>query len=72
MTSVMMRARFTLCEGEVSGSISCDAADGGGHTLSWNMEPVSEARARSRRGGVNGDEGGGSGGGGKGAGKGMM
>jgi hypothetical protein len=52
----------------VSGSIICEAADGGGHTLSWNMEPVSEPRARSKRGGVNGDEGGG----GEGAGKGMM
>jgi len=43
----------------VSGSISCEAADGGGQTLSWNMEPDSEARARSRRGGVNDVEGGG-------------
>lgn len=47
----------------MSGSIS---PDGGGQTLSWNMEPDSEARARRRRGGVNGDEGGG---GSKGAGK---
>ena len=46
------------------GSIS---AAGGGQTLSWNMEPDSEARARSRRGGKNGDEGGGD----KGPGKGM-
>jgi len=43
----------------VSGSISCEAADGGGQTLSWNMDPDSEARARSRRGGVRDVEGGG-------------
>jgi hypothetical protein len=30
----------------------CEAADGGGQTLSWNMEPDSEARARRRRGGM--------------------
>ena len=65
MTSVTMRARFTLWEGCVSGSIR---ADGGGQTLSWNMEPDSEARARSRRGGVRGEE---DGGGSKGAGKGV-
>jgi len=41
----------------VSGSISCEAADGGGQTLSWNMDPDSEARARSRRGGVSDVEG---------------
>lgn len=43
------------------GSISCEAADGGGQTLSWNMDPDSEARARSRRGGVSDVEGGGKG-----------
>lgn len=32
--------------------MSWEAADGGGQTLSWNMEPDSEARARRRRGGV--------------------
>jgi hypothetical protein len=37
--------------------MSWEAADGGGQTLSWKMDPDSEARARSRRGGVN-DEGG--------------
>ena len=42
----------------MSGSISCEAADGGGQTLSWNMDPDSEARARSRRGGVSDEEGG--------------
>ena len=36
----------------MSGSISCEADDGGGQTLSWNMDPDSEARARNRRGGV--------------------
>ena len=50
----------------MSGSIR---ADGGGQTLSWNMEPDSEVRARSRRGGVSGTEGGG--GRSKGAGKGV-
>lgn len=65
MTSVTMRVRSML--EDMSGSINCEAADGGGQTLSWNMEPDSEARARSRRGGVNGNQGGG----GKGAGKGM-
>lgn len=39
----------------MSGSISCD---GGGQTLSWNMDPDSEARARSRRGCVSDVEGG--------------
>jgi hypothetical protein len=34
----------------VSGSMSCEAADGGGHTLSWNIEPDSDARTRNRRG----------------------
>jgi hypothetical protein len=42
----------------VSGSISCEAVDGGGQTLSWNMDPDSEARARNRRGGVSDVEGG--------------
>lgn len=65
MMSVTMRARSTF--GDVSGSISCETAGSGGQTLSWNMEPDSEARAHSRRGGVNGDEGGGD----KGAGTGM-
>jgi hypothetical protein len=54
MTSVTTRARSTLCEGYVSGSMSCEAADGGGHTPSWNMEPDSEARVRSRRNEVEG------------------
>lgn len=31
--------------------MSCEAAEGGGQTLSWNMDPDSEARARSSRGG---------------------
>ena len=52
MTSVTTRVRSTLCEGYVSGSINWEAADGGGQTLSWNMDPDSEARARNRRGGV--------------------
>lgn len=39
----------------MSGSISWD---GGGQTLSWNMDPDSEARARNRRGGVSDVEGG--------------
>jgi hypothetical protein len=43
----------------VSGSISCEEAAGGGQTLSWNMDPDSEARARSRCGGVSDVEGGG-------------
>lgn len=43
----------------MSGSISCEEAAGGGQTLSWNMDPDSEARARSRRGGVSAVEGGG-------------
>jgi hypothetical protein len=38
--------------------MSCEAADGGGQTLSWKMDPDSEARARSRRGGVSDVEGG--------------
>lgn len=58
MTSVTTRARSTLREGYVSGSMSCEAADGGGQTLSWNMDPDSEARARSSRGGVSDVEGG--------------
>jgi hypothetical protein len=41
----------------VSGSISCEDAEGGGQTLSWNMDPDSEARARRRRGGVSDVEG---------------
>ena len=32
--------------------MSCEAADGGGQTLSWNMDPDSEARGRSRCAGV--------------------
>jgi hypothetical protein len=44
--------------------MSCEAADGGGQTLSWNMDPDSEARARSRRGGVSDEVGGGKRGGG--------
>jgi hypothetical protein len=51
MTSVMMRARSTLCDGDVSGSMSCEAAEGGGQTPSRNMEPDSDARTRRRRGG---------------------
>jgi len=54
MTSLTMLPRSTACDGEVSGSVSCDAADGGGHTLSWKMEPDSDARARNRRGGDDG------------------
>jgi hypothetical protein len=57
MISDTMRPRSTPCEGEVSGSISCEAAEGGGQTLSWNMEPDSDARARRRRGGEDVDEG---------------
>jgi hypothetical protein len=57
MTSVTMRARSTLCEGDVSGSMSCEAAEGGGQTLSWNMEPDSDARTRRRRGGEEDTEG---------------
>ena len=56
MTSLTMRPRSTLCEGDVSGSISCEAAEGGGQTLSWNIEPDSDARARSRRGGDGDDD----------------
>lgn len=41
----------------MSGSISCEDADGGGQTLSWNMDPDSEARARRRRGCVSDVEG---------------
>ena len=54
MMSLTMRARSTLCEGDVSGSMR---AEGGGQTLSWNIEPDSDARARSRRGGEDVDEG---------------
>lgn len=57
MISDTMRPRSTPCEGDVSGSINCEAAEGGGQTLSWNMEPDSDARARSRRGGEDVDEG---------------
>ena len=32
--------------------MSCEAADGGGQTHSWNMDPDSEARGRSRCAGV--------------------
>lgn len=51
ITSWTMLPRSTACAGDVSGSVSCDAADGGGHTLSWNIDPDSDARARNRRGG---------------------
>jgi hypothetical protein len=48
MTSSTMRVRSIFCEGVVSGSVSCD---GGGQTLSWNIEPDSDARGRNKRGG---------------------
>jgi len=53
MTSLTIRPRSTLCEGDVRGSMSCE---GGGQTLSWNIEPDSDARARRRRGGDGDDE----------------
>ena len=51
MTSSTMLPRSTAWDGDVSGSVSCEAADGGGQTLSWKMEPDSDARGRKRRGG---------------------
>lgn len=54
MTSSTMLPRSTAWDGDVSGSVSCDAADGGGHTLSWKIEPDSDARGRNRRGGDDG------------------
>ena len=54
MTSLTILPRSTAWDGDVSGSINCDAADGGGHTLSWKMEPDSDARGRKRRGGDDG------------------
>jgi len=54
MTSLTMLPRSTAWDGDVSGSVSCEAADGGGHTLSWKMEPDSDARGRKRRGGDDG------------------
>lgn len=51
ITSLTILPRSTAFAADVSGSVSCDAADGGGHTLSWNMDPDSDARARNRSGG---------------------
>jgi hypothetical protein len=47
MTSLTMLPRSTAWDGDVSGSVS---ADGGGQTLSWKMEPDSDAWGRKRRG----------------------
>ncbi len=54
MTSSTILPRTTACDGDVSGSVSCDAADGGGQTLSWKIEPDSDARGRKRRGEADG------------------
>ena len=54
MTSSTMLPRSTAWDGDVSGSVNCEAAFGGGHTLSWKMEPDSDARGRKRRGGDDG------------------
>lgn len=51
MTSLTMLPRSTAWEGDVSGSVKCE---GGGHTLSWKMEPDSDACGRKRRGGDEG------------------
>ena len=49
MTALTILPRSTACDADVSGSVSC--ADGGGQTLSWNIEPDSDARARKSNGG---------------------